>query len=49
MTTTESDRYFEKEIIERDGMKGRICTVMDCRQWVPLKEMPRHYQMEHAR
>lgn len=44
---SESDRFYEKQVVEKDGVKGRLCR--DCRQWVPLNEMPKHFQDEHAR
>jgi len=25
MTRTELDRYYEKKVVERDGVKGQIC------------------------
>ncbi len=47
MTRSELDRYYEKKVIERDGVTGQIC--MGCQQWIPLSEKGQHFEAEHLR
>jgi len=47
MTRTELDRYYDKSVIERDGVKGQIC--QGCQQWIPLEEKGQHFENEHLR
>ena len=47
MTKTELDRYYDKKVVERDGVKGQIC--QGCQQWIPLEEKGQHFEAEHLR
>ena len=47
MTRTELDRYYEKKVIERGGVTGRIS--MGCQQWNSLEEKGQNFEQEHLR
>ena len=47
MTRNELDRYYDKEVTERDGVKGQVC--QGCQQWIPLEEKSQHFEQEHLR
>jgi len=47
MTRTELDRYYDKKVVQRDGVKGQIC--QGCQQWIPLEEKGQHFEAEHLK
>ena len=45
MTKNELDRYYDKEVTERDGVKGQVCQRLQ--RWIPSDDNGQYFEQEH--